>query len=64
MIECGVQKKDNHIEAYIVHGKDAATGQWPWQIALFTKHKGNWLFSCGGSLVSHYHVITAAHCVK
>jgi len=55
---------DNHVEAYIVHGNDAPIGQWPWQVALFINHTARWLFSCGGTLVSHHHIITAAHCVK
>ena len=64
LIECGQQTKDNHVEPHIVHGNDAPIGQWPWQVALFINHTARWLFSCGGTLVSHHHIITAAHCVK
>ncbi|CAG8282356.1 unnamed protein product [Penicillium salamii] len=43
----------------IVGGSEVSIEDYPYQIALL--HGGR--FSCGGSIISHNYVITAAHCV-
>lgn len=49
----------------IVGGQDAQLGGWPWQVSLelyrFGKGFGH---VCGGSLINHNSVLTAAHCIK
>ncbi|CAK1589942.1 unnamed protein product [Parnassius mnemosyne] len=47
----------------IVNGKPTLEGQWPWQIALYQTQTVDSKYICGGTLVTHLHVITAAHCV-
>ena len=48
----------------IVGGLESQAGAWPWQVQIagtngnvFLKHL------CGGAILSHYWVVTAAHCV-
>lgn len=60
--ECGARPLFR--SSRIVGGKGAIFGQFPWQVlvrestwmGLFTKNK------CGGVLISHKYVMTAAHC--
>ncbi|XP_013167816.1 PREDICTED: serine proteinase stubble-like isoform X1 [Papilio xuthus] len=47
----------------VVNGKPTLEGQWPWQIALYQTQTVDSKYICGGTLVTHLHVITAAHCV-
>ncbi|KAK8775246.1 hypothetical protein V5799_031408 [Amblyomma americanum] len=46
----------------IVRGNDAKIGAHPWQVLL--KHAKTDDAFCGGSLISHRWVLTAAHCFK
>uniref|UniRef100_A0A4W3K6B0 Chymotrypsinogen 2-like n=1 Tax=Callorhinchus milii TaxID=7868 RepID=A0A4W3K6B0_CALMI len=43
----------------IVNGEEAVSGSWPWQVSL-QDYTG--FHFCGGSLISEYWVVTAAHC--
>ncbi|KAM4894585.1 chymotrypsin-like protease CTRL-1 [Sylvia borin] len=43
----------------IVNGQNAVPGSWPWQVSLQTRTGSHF---CGGSLISQYWVVTAAHC--
>lgn len=59
--ECGTAPiHSNAFSPYIIHGEDAAPGQWPWQIELDREGA----FACGGSIIDHYWILTAAHCVS
>ncbi|ADP70522.1 peptidase S1 and S6 chymotrypsin/Hap [Rhodomicrobium vannielii ATCC 17100] len=49
----------------IVGGTCAASGDWPWQVALFVnkRKESDFSFACGGSIISRDWVLTAAHCL-
>ncbi|KAJ8712868.1 hypothetical protein PYW08_008172 [Mythimna loreyi] len=47
----------------VVNGSLTLEGQWPWHIAVYQTQEVDNKYLCGGTLVSHKHVITAAHCV-
>ncbi|XP_048027529.1 uncharacterized protein LOC125255961 [Megalobrama amblycephala] len=53
---CGVSS----LSTGIVGGENASAGNWPWHVSLqiFDYH------ICGGSLINHEWVLTAAHCVS
>ncbi|KAJ8711201.1 hypothetical protein PYW07_008443 [Mythimna separata] len=47
----------------VVNGIPTMEGQWPWHVALYKTQAVDNRYICGGTLVSHKYVITAAHCV-
>ncbi|KAK9751328.1 Trypsin [Popillia japonica] len=48
----------------ITNGQKARPGEYPWHVALYHARDGDANYTCGGSLISRYHVLTAAHCVS
>lgn len=55
---CGA-KNGNQDQERIVGGQTAQPNEWPWIVVLFKDGRQ----FCGGSLIDHNHVLTAAHCV-
>ncbi|MBN3313772.1 CTRL protease, partial [Atractosteus spatula] len=58
---CGVPSIRPVVSGYnkIVNGENAVPGSWPWQVSL---QQFSGFHFCGGSLISQYWVVTAAHC--
>ncbi|CAN7725021.1 trypsin-like serine protease [Bradyrhizobium sp. LjRoot220] len=53
----------SEISFRIVGGERADSTAWPWQVVLYVRDRGDFVMSCGGSLVHPGWVLTAAHCV-
>lgn len=57
----GVQS--DYISTKIVGGEDVTPGELPYQVSLFITSGGILYHICGGSIISQYWILTAAHCV-
>ncbi|KMQ88769.1 mite allergen der f 3-like protein [Lasius niger] len=58
--QAGVLKP--YFDPRIVNGEDAKEGEIPYQVSLQDRQISSHF--CGGSVLSEYYVITAAHCVE
>nr|QHB21591.1 venom S1 protease with CUB domain 15 [Platymeris rhadamanthus] len=62
--DCG---RANKPPSRVTHGKEVRENEFPWMVLLQTYYPfGNGryiMFNCGGSIITHRHVLTAAHCV-
>ncbi|KAJ8963549.1 hypothetical protein NQ314_005554 [Rhamnusium bicolor] len=58
---CGVVIKQPR--PLITHGQATHEGEFPWHVALYYAKGVDLSYTCGGSLITTYHVITVAHCV-
>ena len=56
LADCGMKKVKN----YIVNGEDALPNEFPFIVLI--KLNGNTV--CGGAVLNHWWVVTAAHCFK
>uniref|UniRef100_A0A3B3RNR2 Peptidase S1 domain-containing protein n=1 Tax=Paramormyrops kingsleyae TaxID=1676925 RepID=A0A3B3RNR2_9TELE len=61
----------DQLQSDIVGGHKADQYRWPWMVAIFVKEKNphnagdtKANFTCGGTLIHHQWVLTAAHCVQ
>ncbi|KAI5742552.1 hypothetical protein M8J77_008531 [Diaphorina citri] len=63
-VQCGVRHRPLE-DGKIVGGYSTLPGEIPWQISLqvFTGYGYGTRHICGGSIISKYFVVTAAHCV-
>ncbi|KXJ83229.1 hypothetical protein RP20_CCG007567 [Aedes albopictus] len=60
--QCGIPRARSTF--LIIYGESARHGHWPWHVALKLRQKdGVEKYACGGTLISHKFVLTAAHCV-
>jgi len=54
------EKTSARSQGRIISGKEARTGQFPWQVLVLKTEE----VTCGASIISENWVLTAAHCVK
>ena len=59
--QCGVPP--SNVNSYIVGGDPADRLEFTWQISLQKFENGQWLHTCGGSIIDKNWIFTAAHCV-
>ncbi|KAK9875991.1 hypothetical protein WA026_011092 [Henosepilachna vigintioctopunctata] len=59
--QCG--KVATHATPLISYGQNTMPGQWPWHAALYHSKGIQLMYTCGGTLISANHILTAAHCV-
>uniref|UniRef100_A0A182LUA0 Peptidase S1 domain-containing protein n=1 Tax=Anopheles culicifacies TaxID=139723 RepID=A0A182LUA0_9DIPT len=57
---CGKRKVVSYL---IVSGSEAQEGYWPWHAALFHNDGRSSVYKCGGTILDHNTVLTAAHCL-
>ncbi|XP_074162302.1 chymotrypsin-C-like isoform X2 [Sminthopsis crassicaudata] len=61
---CGVPTYLPNLTTRVVGGEDARPHSWPWQISLQYLKDDTYRHTCGGTLISNQHVLTAAHCIS
>ncbi|XP_072394638.1 phenoloxidase-activating factor 1-like [Diabrotica undecimpunctata] len=65
--ECGFQESDQNkkLQGFIYGGQETEINEFPWMVLLGYRNKfGRTNWNCGGTLISHRYVLTAAHCVS
>ncbi|XP_072382312.1 chymotrypsin-like elastase family member 2A isoform X2 [Diabrotica undecimpunctata] len=60
--QCGVVIKP--AQPLITYGEPTREGEFPWHAALYYSSGTDLKYICGATLISKYHLITVAHCVK
>ena len=52
------------MQSRVIGGNKADRNSWPWQVAIYDEFRiKKEDFFCGGSIISPYCIVTAAHCV-
>lgn len=57
---CGTRPAYTPDQSRIVGGVNAKEGEFPWMVYLYDLRQGQF---CGGTLIGHEWVVTAAHCM-
>lgn len=61
---CGVSQLPASGLERIVGGRSALQGEFPWQVSLHTNELVDFDHACGGTIVSEWYILTAAHCIS
>ena len=60
-MQCGKSLVDRRLSSRIANGKEADPHSIPWQVFMFVVRSGL-RYACGGTIVSPFHILSAAHC--
>ena len=63
LCNCGVAQQSASGNR-IIDGDNTSEDEYPWQAFLVIKKHNGKRISCGGSLISNQHILTAAHCTE
>lgn len=62
--DCG-RRPIHQPQAKIIGGQYAVYGAYPWQARIMKKNMlGEFVHSCGGTIIDHQWVLSAAHCFE
>jgi hypothetical protein len=64
---CGTSHVLQERRPKILDGVETVYGAYPWQVSIEKRGQDTgelWSHICGGSLISKFHVLTAAHCFR
>jgi secreted trypsin-like serine protease len=56
--ECGLRT----VPSNIVGGEDTKMGEFPYMALLGFETQGDVFYTCGGSVINKWYILTAAHC--
>ncbi|KAH7933435.1 hypothetical protein HPB49_012531 [Dermacentor silvarum] len=56
--QCGV-----FFETRVINGMRASQGMFPWMVRLLVYLNGSSPATCGGAIITRWHILTAGHCV-
>ncbi|XP_075222694.1 modular serine protease-like isoform X2 [Lycorma delicatula] len=62
--DCGKLFNPGNVKPQITFGLSTSVSMFPWNVAIYHTQNGEWIHACGGSLISAYMVVTAAHCLR
>jgi secreted trypsin-like serine protease len=65
--KCGrnINLDGNDFENISTGNESAKPGEYPWMVSYGQlDENGIWVHSCGGSIISHSHILTAFHCFR
>lgn len=55
-----IERPQFKLKGRIIGGQDSIKGQFPYYVSLFDSSNSNRF--CGGSIISEFHILSAAHC--
>ncbi|NP_001089555.1 uncharacterized protein LOC734611 [Xenopus laevis] len=63
--DCGIRPlaRSHHRVRRVTKGANALPGNWPWIVSIQMPIDSTYMHVCGGTILNHHWVMTAAHCL-